>query len=350
MSREHDVITLFREANPVPALEDLSIRSEDAASYLAWVTTLPTTQVAEVDEPHPWRRIRRYLAPALAVTIIATAIVLLFARDNSDSPVASTPTTEAIPPPTAPPSTAPPVSEVAVAEAFVGCMLGECDPATSLGSATVNGEPVAEHLAFRDELHTSLISLECAGESPVVCQATGTDDLRKALRHEFGEIWEVTVVAGEVTSAAFESDDGATLEAYQTWLEAANPEQSPGSPQERAVLWVAHAEEFRESDAFVRPYDLDIVGTWQMVKGEVWTFSEDGIYTVADQNGVYETGNYTFAEPNITIEADESTACPDGAGTYELRFFTADRFGWILVQDECGIRGSLLNGLANRAE
>lgn len=337
MSPDHEVLTLFKEANPVIDLDLLEPGDETASEYL-------TSVRSRESRPVPARRVSwRVWAPA--ATVVGAIALLAFAFWNSPDE----PTPAATTPPTTSP--APPPTDAEIATDWVRCVLGDCDPGVLVVSATaINGEPAPEHQAFRRWLETSDVSPDCEGESAVTCTVTGTDLVRETFGHPFTESWQIEVIDQEVTTATFTSDDSETMDAYEAWLEQTYPDEMTGSLITGYEPWTNHAEEFMESDAWVRPYEIDIVGTWVMLKGEIWTFSTDGIYTVADRDGVYETGNYTFEEPNITIQAIESNACPTQVGTYEMRFYSADRFGWVLVEDECGIRGQLLKGLADRGE
>jgi hypothetical protein len=269
-----------------------------------------------------------------------TALVLSNTPPDDPAPVGTTPPTTVPADPT----------EAELATDWVSCVLGDCASGAVLATATIDGQPAPDYSAFRVGIEPFDVAATCEGEETVLCTVTGSDLVRETFGSGFNEVWQIEIEGDAVVSAFVESEDSATMDAYEAWLESTYPDEMASAPFTGYAPWVDHVEEFMESDAWVRPYEIDIVGTWEMLKGEIWTFSADGIYTVADRNGVYETGNYSFDEPNITIQAGESNACPTQVGIYELRFFSADRFGWVLVEDECGIRGSLLNGLADRAE
>jgi len=337
MSPDHDVLTLFQEANPVADLDLLEPADATASDFLTSARSSEGQRVAGASRAG-WRT---WATVAAAVGAIAILSVVFWSTSDDPAPVGTTPPTTAPAPPT----------DAELATDWVTCVLSDCAPGVLVLTATsINGQPAPEYSAFRKLLDAFDVSVTCEGETMVTCTVTGTDLVREVFGHSFTEAWEIEMADGDVASATVESDDDETMEAYEAWLQANYPEEMTSSRFTAFEPWLAHAEEFMESDAWIRPYEIDIVDTWEMLKGEVWTFDQDGIYTVADRDGVYETGNYTFDEPNITIQAIESTACPTQVGVYEMRFFSADRFSWILVEDECGIRGSLLNGLAERSE
>jgi hypothetical protein len=337
MSPDHDVLVLFQEANPVMDLDLLEPAGKTASDFLT------TARSREDRVVTGGGRVGWRARASVAAAIGAIAILTIFLWNNPDEPG---------PVGTTPPTSVPaPATDAELATEWVTCVLGDCEPGVLVVSATtINGQPAPQYSAFRIGIDAFEVAATCEGEIVVTCTVTGSDLVRQVFGHSFNEEWVIEMDDDGVVSATVESEDAATMDAYEAWLVANYADEMASSTFTAFEPWIEHAEEFMESDAWLRPYEIDIVGTWQMLKGEIWTFSEDGIYTVADRNGVYETGNYTFDEPNITIQATESTACPTQVGVYEMRFYSVDRFGWVLVEDECGIRGNLLNGLADRSE
>ena len=357
MTSELKVMELFTEANPMPDLEEIVFDPDGAPDYLATITTRdPRPVVEEVTTRRGGKR-RTILVATAGLAAVAAAIIiglnLSGGTPESGPEEPATPTTLVEPPTTVPSNmTVPALTDAEVATGWVRCFIeSECEGVAS-STPELEGDlsgSSQELVAFMTGLETSISSVECSGTSEVTCTIEGGDLVRSSFGYRFSETWGLRVVDKTVVAiTSIDHEDADTLDAFQLWIEANYPDESLLTGSDRAASWAGHATEFRGSDDWVAPFAPDVVGEWLMLKGETWTFSEEGIYTVADHESVYETGNYDFDGTNITLVATESPSCLGDVGVYELRFVRPDRFSWHVVEDECGIRGQLLNGLGDR--